>query len=251
LYTKKAEFRNMHHIHRKKIILLLLISISISCFSQQRVIELNREEREWKPYYFGMTLAYAKTWLHPSKDSMFLGSDSVMVAQPGSSPSFALGLMATAKLSNRFEVRFNPQLILGVSRSFDYTLGSRQLFEDSVIKKNIQSTIVSFPINFKFNSDRIGNFKVYMFGGAKADLDLASNAGARNAESLVKLKKTDLGIEYGIGFNLFFKFVTVSPEIKFSNGITNLHSRDAGLKFSNILDRLNSRMITFSIHLEE
>ncbi len=241
----------MHHIYRKKIILLVLVSLSFSAFSQQRVIELNREERDWKPYYFGMTLAYAKTWLHPSKDSMFLPNDSVLVAEPGSSPSFALGLLATFKINDRLEARFNPQLILGVSRSFEYKLGTRQLFEDTIVKKNIQSTIVSFPLNFKFNSDRIGNFKVYMFGGGKVDLDLASNAGSRNAESLVKLKKTDFSVEYGIGFNLFFKFVTVSPEIKFSNGLSNLHSRDAGLKFSNVLDKLNSRMITFSIHLEE
>ena len=44
---------------------------------------------------------------------------------------------------------------------------------------------------------------------------------------------------------------TVSPEIKFSYGITNLHQLDRGLKYSNVLDKLQSRMIVFSIHLED
>ena len=117
--------------------------------------------------------------------------------------------------------------------------------------KIIQSNIATFPFQFKFNSDRIQNFKVYMVGGVKFDIDLASNSGSRNAEDLIKLKRYDFGAELGIGFNFFLKFVTVSPEIRFSNGFTNLHDRDPDLKYSNILDKLNSRMILFSIHLEE
>ncbi len=90
-----------------------------------------------------------------------------------------------------------------------------------------------------------------MMGGVKYDIDLASNSQARNAEDLVKLNKNDFGIEAGIGFNFFFRFVTFSPEIKISNGLSNIHSRDVNLKFSNVLDKLHSRMIVFSIILED
>ena len=59
------------------------------------------------------------------------------------------------------------------------------------------------------------------------------------------------GLEAGLGLNFYLPFVTVSPEIKFSYGITNLHQLDRGLKYSNVLDKLQSRMIVFSIHLED
>jgi hypothetical protein len=88
-------------------------------------------------------------------------------------------------------------------------------------------------------------------GGVKYDMDLASNSQARNAEDLVKLSNTDYGIEAGIGFNFYFPFVTFSPEIKISNGLSNVHSRDPNLKYSNVLDKLQSRMIVFSIILED
>jgi hypothetical protein len=89
-----------------------------------------------------------------------------------------------------------------------------------------------------------------MMGGVKADIDLASNAQARKAEDLVKINKYDYGIEAGVGFNFYFQSFIFSPEIKISNGLGNIHSRDANLKFSNVFDRIQSRMIFFVIHLE-
>jgi len=118
------------------------------------------------------------------------------------------------------------------------------------VTKKIESVIISFPVQVKFNSDRIGNFRVYMLGGVKGDVDLASNARARKAEQLVKINKYDYGFELGLGFNFYFPSFIFSPEVKISNGLSNLHSRDENLKYSSALDRILSRMIVFSIHLE-
>jgi hypothetical protein len=118
------------------------------------------------------------------------------------------------------------------------------------VTKKVESVIVSFPLQIKFNSDRIGNFRVYMLGGGKLDYDLASNARARKAEELVKIQKMDYGIEAGVGFNFYFQSFIFSPEIKISNGLGNIHSRDQNLKYSSVFDKMQSRMIVFSIHLE-
>ncbi|MCU0395805.1 MAG: PorT family protein [Chitinophagaceae bacterium] len=212
---------------------------------------LYRTERDAVPYYFGLSLGYASATLHPSKHPYFLQYDSVLVAEPLSSPGYSLRLMATARLNKRWEIRTNPGLVLGIERTIQYTLGKRQLFEDEKIEQKIQSNIATFPFHVKFNSDRIDNFKVYMLAGVKYDIDLASNAQSRNAEDMVKLKASDFGAELGIGFNFFLPFVTVSPEIKFSNGFGNIHARDPSLKYSSVFDRLQSRMVFFTLHLEQ
>lgn len=213
--------------------------------------ELNRPNHDDWPYYFGMSISYNHSYLHPSKHPKFLQDDSVLVAEPGSSGGIALGLLATLQMSPRFSLRTNPQLIIGGAKYFNYSLSYPNSHERQTEKKILPSTIVSFPLQVKFNSDRIGNFRTYLLGGVKYDMDLASNSSARNAEDMVKLKKTDYGIEAGIGFNFYFPFVTFSPEIKFSNGLSNVHSRDPNLKYSNALDKLQSRMIVFSIILED
>ena len=240
----------MRYLLRKQITILTgFVLIGISSVAQSK--ELNRPDHDNLRYYFGMSLSYNSSTLHPTKHPVFLENDSVLSVEPGSSGGIALGLLATLKLSDHFEARANPQLIVGGSKFFTYTLKYPLSGEAAIIKKTLPSTIVSFPFQMKFNSDRIDNFRVYMMGGLKYDFDLASNSAARNAEDLVKLKKGDFGYELGIGFNFFFHFVTFSPELKVSNGFSNIHSRDPNLKFSSILDKLQSRMIVFSINLED
>ena len=212
--------------------------------------EVYREDRDNAPYYFGLSLGYNRSYLHPEKHPMFLQSDSVLSIEPGASGGISLGLLATARLNKRFEVRFHPTLILGGSKYLTYHINYTTPIEPETQKKTIPSTVVSFPLLIKFNSDRIQNFRVYMLGGFKYDVDVASNAGALNAETLVKLKKSYIGYEAGIGFNFYFPVVTVAPEIKISNGLSNVHSRDASLRYSNVLNQLQSRMITFSLIFE-
>ena len=89
-----------------------------------------------------------------------------------------------------------------------------------------------------------------MIGGGKVEYDLASNASARKAEDQVKLKKLDYGIEAGIGFHFYFPMFVFTPEIKMGWGIGNLHSRDTNLKFSSVIDKINSRAISFSLTVE-
>jgi len=243
----------MYHLLRKQNILALgLLFLVFDCFAQIKTRKpLYREERDLKPYYFGLSLGGAQTGLHPSKSMYFLENDSILVAEPGKAPGYSVRLLGTLKLTNRFEFRINPGLILGVDRSFKYILGSRELFEPEVEQRVIQSNIATFPFHVKLNSDRIGNFRVYSLAGFKYDIDLASNAKVKNLETLVALKPGDFGAEVGIGFNFFLPFVTVSPEIKFSNGFSNLHNRDVNNKYSAVLDKVSSRMILFTIHLEE
>lgn len=243
-------FKSIYCLLRKQIIIVVGLVLTGLCAKAQSK-ELNRPDHDNLRYYFGMSLSYNSSTLHPTKHPVFLENDSVLSVEPGSSGGIALGLLATLKLNTHFEARANPQLIVGGSKFFTYTLKYPLASEAPIIKKTLPSTIVSFPFQIKFNSDRIDNFRVYMMGGLKYDMDLASNSAARNAEDLVKLKKGDLGYELGIGFNFYFHFVTFSPELKVSNGFTNIHSRDPNLKFSNILDKLQSRMIVFSINLED
>jgi hypothetical protein len=245
----------MLHIQRKKVIcpvlfftsLLLFICLSFSASAQER--ELYQTEHDSKPYYFGITLGGNLARFQMEHHPRFLQYDSVMVAEPLNSGGFSLGLSATAKLTNRFEGRINPQLLF-TERSIFYQLKYPDRVDGTEVMKRVESVIFTLPFQVKFNSDRIGNFRVYMLGGFKVESDLAANARARRAEDLVKLEKGDYGIEIGMGFNFYFPSFILSPEIKVSNGMRNLHARDENLKYSNVIDRIQSRMIMFSIHLE-
>ena len=160
--------------------------------------------------------------------------------------------MHTFRISNRFEARVVFPQLLFVNKSINYHLkypdGSKE--ETPVMNQQVESILLGVPVQLKLKSDRIGNFRVYMMGGIKYETDLTSKASSRNAENFVKLKKGDFGIEAGIGFNFYNKMFILSPEIKISNGISNVHARDENLKFSNVIDRIQSRQIIFSLIFE-
>ena len=230
-------------------ILSMLIATQ-QIFAQQ--YQLNLPDHDDKKYFLGIGLLYNSSRFQVSHHPLFLGRDSVQVAEPENAAGFGLAGMHTYRLSRRFEVRaIFPQLLFSyknLTYHLKYPDGAKE--EQAIMTKRVESILLGLPIHLKFRSDRIGNFRVYMFGGGKVEYDLASNSNARRAEDLVKLKKIDLGIEAGIGFNFYFPVFILSPEIKISNGLTNSHSRDENLKFSNIIDKLNSRMIVFSLIFE-
>jgi hypothetical protein len=160
--------------------------------------------------------------------------------------------MHTLRLSNHFEARVVFPQLMFVNKAITYHVKypKTNLDEQPVMTKTVESLLLGVPVQLKFKSDRINNFRFYIMGGGKIETDLSSKARAKNADDLIKLNPYDLGIEAGIGFNFYMPYFILSPEIKISNGISNSHSRDPNLKFSNVIDKMQSRMIVFSLIFE-
>jgi hypothetical protein len=240
----------MYHLLRKQIILqTVLLFFVANTFAQRR--EIHRPEHDDAPYYFGATFGYNSSYLHSSKSNKFLQDDSILVALPGSSGGIAIGLLATGRLSGNFQVRLNPQVIIGSARYFTYRLADSLALPGEPVsqKRTLPANIISFPLQLKFHSDRIDNFRVYMMGGIKYDIYFSSNASASSGVD-VRFKSSDFGIEGGIGFNIYFPYFTLSPELKFSNGLSNILVPDPSLKYSSVFGKLQTRMIAFSLHFE-
>ena len=234
----------------KRGILFFCICISFHLTHAQFRDQLNLPDHDEKKYHIGIVIMGASSRFQVSQHSMFLQSDSVLVSSPENSSGVGLGGMHTFRLSNRFEARVVFPQLLFANKAITYHTRNYADGKVTEEKKNIESILLGLPIQVKFRSDRIGNFRVYMMGGVKFEYDLASKAAARNADDLIKLKSSDFGIEAGIGFNFYMPYFILSPELKISNGITNTHSRDPNLKFSNVIDKLNSRMIVLSLIFE-
>lgn len=244
----------LHRIKAKIVFCLLtgiILSGEVSAQFTTRNLEINLPEHDQKPYYFGITIGGNSSRFHTHFHPQFLLQDSIEIAEPLNSGGASLGLSANLRISDRFIVRFNPQLYF-LERSIAYKVKypDPAAYDKTELIKKVESVTMSFPLQVKFQSDRIGNFRVYALGGFKADIDMASNARAKRAEQLVKIEKNDMGPEFGLGFNFFFPTFIFSPEIKISNGIRNIHARDENLRFSNVFDKIQSRMISFTIHLE-
>jgi hypothetical protein len=250
----------MYHLLRNKITTYLVLSfqlgfslmgISLTASAQLRE-STNLPDNDEKWYHIGIVIMGTANRFQINQHPRFLQYDSVLVSNPNNNFGFGIGGMHTFRINNRFEARVVFPQLLFVNKSINYHLQypDPTKGESAEMDQNVESILLGIPVQLKLKSDRIGNFRVYMMGGFKFETDLSSKASSRNAENLIKLNKSDFGIEAGIGFNFYNKMFILSPEIKISNGITNVHSRDENLKFSNVIDKIQSRQIIFSLIFE-
>ncbi len=220
-------------------------------YTQERA-ELNMPDYDNKKIHFGINLGFNKSHFNFTHHPQFLNQDSVMVIESINNTGINLAWLVNLNLSDHFDIRTYPLNLTFSEKAFEYALKYPDLpgGETPITIKKVQSITLSLPVQLHFCSDRIDNFKVYTIAGIKADLDLAANAGKKNAEEIIKLKKFDYGVEAGLGFHLYFPYFVLSPELKVSWGFSNLHSRDSQLKYSSNIDKINSRMISFSLTVE-
>ncbi len=246
----------MYHLLRHKkqgligfVAVVGLLVSALSCSAQLRDY-INLPETDEKSYHIGIVIMGASSRLQVTLHPQFLQNDSVLSVNPLNTGGLGIGGMHTFRISDHFEARVVFPQLLFVNKNIQYQLKYPGAGETAVMTKNVESILLGIPVQLKFRSDRIGNFRVYMMGGFKYETDLASKARAQNADDIVKLTNTDLGIEAGMGFNFYMRYFILSPEIKISNGINNVHQRDPNLKFSSVIDKIQSRQIVFSLIFE-
>jgi len=243
----------MQHLLRRKIIYILVVLFAIPFTGNAQLRDyLNLPDHDQKKFHFGINLGINRSHFSFTHHPLFLQQDSVMVVESVNSSGLNLAWLVNLNLTPHLDIRTFPLDLTFTEKAFEYklTYPDRPGGEDTITQKKIQSISLTFPIQLKFSSDRIGNFKVYMLGGIKAEYDMASNAGARKAEDLIKLNRLDYGVEAGLGFHFYFPYFVMTPELKVGWGLGNLHYRDPNLKFSNVMDKINSRTITFSLTVE-
>jgi hypothetical protein len=212
--------------------------------------ELNLPDHDSKRFYLGIGFLYESSHLQVTPSPKFLQSDSVMSVVPGNTGGFGVSGMFTFRVSEHLEFRVAIPEFIFASNTLTYSVTNPPAGENAVATKQIPSLLLGFPAHIKFLSDRIGNFRVYMLGGINNQYDLASNSSARKAQDLVKLKPWDQSVELGVGFQIYFPVFILTPELKVSEGIKNIQSYNPSLQYSNVIDKLKSRMIVFTLIFE-
>jgi hypothetical protein len=231
-------------------ILSVFIALIFSLQTQAQFRDnINLPDHDQKFYHLGIALIYNNSHFQVTPHPNLLQSDSVLSVNPENTGGFGLAGLHTFNVSPHVEFRIIfPELMFSYKNlTYSTTFPSGQ---KTTATKQVESILLGFPLQVKFLSDRMQNFRFYVLGGVNYQYDLASNATARKADDLVKLNSGNWSLETGLGFQFFFPVFILSPEIKISDGIINIHHRDPNLIYSNTIDKLKSRMIVFSLIFE-
>jgi len=168
---------------------------------------------------------------------------------------FAIGLVADARIKKYVRLRFTPNISFA-SRKIQYTLANKKADSLKIFEKSVESVFLFFPLEFKIQSKRQGNFSAYVISGGGYSLDLAARkkagggaGGSNQLDDNVKLTRDDYFYSAGAGTDFYLQYFKLGLELKLLIGTKNLLKAENSV-FTNSIDKIRSRMVVFSITFE-
>lgn len=238
----------------------LLVSQAVAQHKEESGVNLPKFYKN--KMHFGFALAYNKTdfRIHTVKNSAF--PDTVIggvtygmkTIYTKSDPGFAIGIISDFRLHEYLRLRFTPNISFA-SRSLEYTLQNGNRDSSKVFKKSVESTFLIFPLELKLQSKRLDNFGAYVILGGGYTLDLVSKkkpqatGGANELDDDVQLKRDDFFYSGGAGVDFYLMYFKLGLEVKILQGTKNLIQPLNNI-FTNSINKVNSKMVIFSITFE-
>jgi len=247
-------------------LLAIIFAFSNDVLAQKRKV-LNLPTYDEAPYHFGFILGinqmlfsvktidslYYQKW-DPSQHTDIPNVDSLRVMGVTSTPTpgFTIGILANLRLGKYFDMRLIPSLSFG-ERVLNYHLVTWNNGDTSFVdvSKSITSTFIGIPLEFKYKSKRLNNFRAYVLGGVQYTLDLASQKKQAQSEAdvTVKINKHDLLLEVGVGVEFYTTYFKFGTQIKMGYGLNNLVKYEDNI-YTNSIESLRSKVFLLSFTFE-
>lgn len=221
--------------------------------------------------HFGFTFQYVSSeykilknldWKNVDLNRWELRSDvPAGLSSISSKPSagFGIGFVINQKIHENIDVRLTPILVFNdriLNYRFEEPPGAGLGQAPIDVQKKLETTFVDFPLSLKIKSNRRNNFRAYMMGGVKYTSDISSKKKSDNnnvtdpLEKFVNNRRNFFSYEAGLGMDLYFEYFKMSPEIKLSYSFDSVKKNEVLHVFSNPIDKLMLRHVTFSLFFE-
>lgn len=227
-------------LHRNKIILVFCLGLA-PVVSQGQIFKWARQNN---PNYderlisYGFMIGLHTTAYQVTYSDKFVTApfDTVHSVMPEFSPGFSLGFLVNYRVNEFLDLRLMP-------KAGFYTHKLRYTYTDETTRLQfVETTHVEFPILLKYKSMRRGNVRMYMIGGVTPGFELSGKNDIQSSSATLDIRKNNLQLEAGLGFDFYFPLFKFSQEIRFARGISNMLGTDTSI-YSDPLKRLNTNTI--------
>ncbi len=225
---------------------LLLMALHISVATGQSKLK-NQPKYDRKPVHFGFSLGLNYYDFHIQEIEDLASLDGYYSVQSEVSPGYTIRIISNFRLGDYWDLRFCPGFA-ATERELIFDIVDPDSDIRSMVSRNIESSFIEMPLLLKWKSQRVNNYRMYVLGGAKYNLDLSSKEDVVD-DRIFKLRQNDLFYEFGVGIDIYFEFFKFSPQIVGSWGFANLKVED-GTFFVDGINRLESRAIMINFTFE-
>lgn len=227
--------------------LLLFVLFTTATARGQFRAQKNMPNYNTKLYHFGFYLGINYTDFQIRHEPNLNDVEDYVSGVTQTTPGYHVGIISELKLTRYLAIRLNPTFSTTVRRvTFD--VYSRTFNRRDFIVRDVESSFIELPFEVKLKSKRIDNYQMYLLAGLRYNIDLASNEKVFDPV-LLKIKINDFAYEFGVGFDIFFEYFKMSPQIKGFFGFADVMVRDDGV-YPQGVNQLLTRGMLFCITFE-
>lgn len=241
-------------------IFLSLLFVS-TAKAQERTVE-NRPYTDLRPFHFGVLVGThlqdieflnAGLVTYTDEDGNEVNSN-VSVEQDRWDPGFTVGVLGEFRLSTHFQFRIAPAMYFGTRHLTFHNLAPKEGEENQEDKRQeMKTAYISSAIDLIFSAPRFNNHRPYIMAGVNPMINLSGSK-----DDYMKLKKTDVFLEVGLGCDFYLPFFKLRPELKFMYGITDSYDKSHAenikdksmLPYTLAANKAHSKMIALTFYFE-
>lgn len=219
-----------------RIVKLVLFLVPNLIFAQEGSLEY-LQNFDKKPFHWGYYIGYNQTQF---ESSMTDPSDLYNYGGEQSS-GFNIGLVASFQIRENISFRLEPGLF--ISGKKDIVQGN-----DGITRPiaSWNSTYLHLPALIKLASNRWGNIRPYIIGGASYDFNFKNPDSIEDIPEDMNLNRHQVMAELGIGIDFYLHYFKFSPSIR---GVYSLSDEASGI--SNYgLEKLRTRGLYLNLTFE-
>ncbi|MEZ7696308.1 PorT family protein [Prevotella sp. oral taxon 313] len=247
-----------------KRILFALISLAIvlSSHSQERRVQ-NRPYTDLREFHFGVLVGTHLQDLELNNvgpqmvdlgDGNGLVQKTISVDQDRWDAGFTVGVLGELRLNSTLQLRMAPAMYFGTRHlTFRNLTDLNTQGEPTEQVQELKTAYISCAFDLIAAAPRFNNHRPYVMLGLNPMLNLS---GKDN--DYIKLKRSDVFVEVGLGCDFYLPYFKLRPELKFMYSLTNSldksHSKNLQdknmLMYTNSVNDTRTKMIALTFYFE-
>lgn len=235
---------------------------SLQATAQDRTVQ-NRPYTDLRTFHFGVLVG-----THLQDLELLNGGPTVIDVEDGRGPvertvsvdqdrwdaGFTVGVLGELRLNQTFQLRIAPAMYFGTRHlTFRNITDVNAQGEPTIQTQDLKTAYVSCAFDLIAAAPRFNNHRPYVIGGINPMINLS---GKDN--DYIKLKRSDVFLEVGVGCDFYLPFFKLRPELKFMYGLSNCldtkHAKQVRDKnmliYTNAVTEAHSKMIALTFYFE-
>lgn len=234
--------------------------VSLAASAQERTVQ-NRPYTDLRPFHFGVVVGthvqdMEVRMVGPMTITTEDGTQETLVTADQSrwDPGINVGVLGELRLSTHFQLRVAPMMYFGTRHIVFQDLKSLSASGKPEEKRqDMKTAYIAVAGDIIFAAPRFNNHRPYLMAGVSPMINLTGKS-----TDALKLKRTSLSLEFGVGCDFYLPYFKLRPELKFVYGLGNAldtkHAKELRdkslLKYTYGVKEARTKMVVLSFYFE-